>query len=104
MVEPVFCYCRIVVILEQNLPVMFFQSDLNSAVGLSNINLKALAGRRHISGPGVFSPRSSLHRTEEHGDHLVRQAINFDVAFIQLSINATVCRLDMWQHFCFAYG
>jgi hypothetical protein len=71
VVEPVFCYCRIIVLLEPNLPVMFFQPDLNSAVGLSNIHLNALAGRRHTTGLGVFSPRSSLHRTEEHGDLLV---------------------------------
>ena len=83
---------------------MLLQPGLNSTVGLSDIHLTALAGTLHISGHGLFSPRSSLHRTEENGGLPGRQAITFDVAFGQRSTNATACRLDMWQHFCFSDG
>jgi len=102
VVEPLFCYRRIVVLREQSLPLVLLQPGLNSTVGLSDINLAALPGTLHISGPGLFSPRSSWHGTEETGGLPGRQAITFDVAFGYHSINATACRLDMWQHFCFS--
>jgi hypothetical protein len=99
MVEPVFCYRRIVVLPEPNLPVVRLQPGLNSTGGLSDIHLAALARTLHISGPGVCSPKSSLHRTEETGGLPGRQAITFDVVFGQRCTNATACRLDMWQRF-----
>jgi hypothetical protein len=80
LVEPVFCCCRIFVWPEPNLPVVLLQTGLNSAIGLSNINLATLAGR------------------------CVHQAITYDVAFGQASINATACGLDMWKLICFTDG
>jgi hypothetical protein len=104
MVEPVFCYRRIFVLPEPNLPVVLLQPGLNSAVGLSDINLAALAGTLHISRSGLFSPSSSLHRMEETGGLPGRQDITYDVAFGQRSTNATACLLDTWQRFCFTDG
>lgn len=84
--------------------MVLLQPSLNSAVGLSDIHLAALEGTLHISRPGVFSPSSSLHRTEETGGLPGRQNITFDVAFGQRSTNATACLLDMWQRFRFSDG
>jgi hypothetical protein len=95
IVEHVFRYRRIVVLPEPNLPVVLLQPGLNSAFGLSDILLAAMAGTLHISGDGVFSPSSSLHRTEEIGCLPGWQAITFDVAFGQRSTNATACPLDV---------
>lgn len=83
MVEPVFWYSRIVVLPEPNLQVVLLHSGLNSAVGLSDIHLAELVGTLHRFGPGVFSPKLSLHRTEETGGLPGRQAITFDIVFGQ---------------------
>jgi hypothetical protein len=85
MDEPVFCYRRIVVLSEPNLPMVLLQPGLHRTVDLSDIHLAALEGTLHISGSGVCSPKSSLHRTEETDGLPGRQAITFDVAFGQRS-------------------
>jgi hypothetical protein len=64
VVQPLFCYRRIVVLRKPSLPVVLLQPGLNSTVGLYDIYLAALVGTLHISGSGLFSSRSSLHRTE----------------------------------------